>query len=204
MSLDADAVEADLAAYYDEEEGRGDRPVDPQRLAARDAFVASLAPSNRVLELGSGPGRDAAGFVGAGHRYVALDLSFGHCRRCRATGAPVVQASVRRLPVRDGSIDAVWTMSTLMHVPEAAIDGVLAEVRRVLVPGGRLAVGVWGGHDDESWDERPRVRRLFSRRSDDRWRAMLGLVGTIETYEGWSYDGAFDTYQWAVVRRSAT
>ncbi len=205
MSLDPDAVEADLVAYYDGEEDRAERPMDAQRLAARDAFVASLRPASSVLEVGSGPGRDAAGFLDAGHRYVAVDLSFEHCRRCLVTGAPVVRASARRLPVRDASLDAVWTMSTLMHVPEGAIEGVLVELGRVLTPGGRAAIGVWGGADDERTsdkDERTgRPPRLFSRRSDGRWRSMLAAVGTVETFESWSYDGTDFAYQWAVVRR---
>lgn len=207
MSLDPDAVEADLVAYYDDEDDRAGRPMDPQRLAVRDAFVASLAASSRVLEVGAGPGREAPGFLAAGHRYVALDLSFEHCRRCRSTGAPVVRASARRLPVRDASIDAVWTMSTLMHVPEGAIESVLAEVRRVLVPGGRLAVGVWGGADEERTSDQDeatgRPPRLFSRRSDARWRTILAGVGTIETFETWAYDAGDFTYQWAVVRRDS-
>jgi SAM-dependent methyltransferase len=204
--LDPRAVEADLVAYYDGEEGRANNPLDSQRVAAREAFLVTLPASSRVLELGSGPGRDAAGFVGSGHRYVALDLSFEHCRRCRiGTGAPAVRASVRQLPVRDGALDAVWTMSTLMHVPEGATEGVLAEIHRVLAPGGVLAVGVWGGIDDERTNDKDmetgRPPRLFNHRTDERWRPMLEAVGTVETYDVWRYDWGDLTYQWALVRR---
>jgi SAM-dependent methyltransferase len=207
--LDPDAVEADLIAYYDGDEGRADSPLNDDRIAARDAFIAALAPSSRVLELGAGPGRDAVGFLDLGYSYVALDLSFEHCRRChRRTGAAVVRASVRHLPVRTGSFDAVWTMSTLMHVPDSAIDGVLSEVRRVLAPGGVLCAGVWGGADEERTSDTDaqtgRPPRLFSRRSDERWLSMLERVGAIESFERWSYDGTDFAYQLARVRRLAT
>jgi len=205
VTLDPVAVEADLIAYYDGEEHRASRPLDERRVAARSAFVRSLARSSLVLEVGSGPGRDAEGFLDSGLRYVALDLSFQHARRCRATGAPVVQASARHLPVRDSCVDAVWTMSTLMHVPEGAILGVLDEVRRVLAPGGVAAVGVWGGFDDERTNDQDigtgRPPRLFSHRSDGRWLSMLERVGTIEAFETWD-DGGDWTYQWSIVRRT--
>jgi SAM-dependent methyltransferase len=204
VTLDPRAVELDTAAFYDAEgEARASRPLDPRRVAAREELLASLGPSSRVLEVGSGPGRDAVAFVEARHRYAAVDLSFEHARRCGATGAPAVQASVRHLPFPTGAFDAVWTMSTLMHVPDGAIEGALAEIGRVLAPGGVLVAGVWGGADVVEWDERPSGRRLFDRRSDARWRSLLATVGSIEAYESWTYDGAFDAYQWSVVRSAS-
>lgn len=205
--LDPIAVEAELAAYYDNEgDGRLSRPMDSQRLAARERFLESLAagPRRRVLEVGSGPGRDAIAFLEAGHWYVAVDLSIEHARRCRATGASVVLASARRLPFTDASFDALWSMSTLMHVPESAIGSALAELARVLAPGGTAAIGVWGGVDVEAYSpenrEAGRAPRLFSRRSDERWRSMLATLGIVEAFETWGDDAEF-RYQWAVVRR---
>jgi SAM-dependent methyltransferase len=201
MSLDPRTVESDTAAYYDAEGGlRMERPLDERRVAARTRFLATLAPSCRVLEIGSGPGRDAISFVAAGHRYTAVDLSFGHAQRCHSTGAPAAQASVRQLPFATGAFDAVWTMSTLMHVPDAVIEGALGEIRRVLVRDGVLVAGVWGGTDTVEWHERDIGRRLFSLRTDDRWRSMLAGVGTIEAFESWTDDDATDTYQYAIVR----
>lgn len=205
--LDPIAVEAELASYYDREgDLRLSQPVDPQRLAARERFLASLAAVHprRVLEIGSGPGRDAVAFLEAGHRYVAVDLSIEHARRCRATGAAVVLASARVLPFADASFDALWSMSTLMHVPESAIGAALAELARVLAPGGTAAIGVWGGVDVEAHSPEDRAAgrapRLFSRRSDDRWRSMLAALGTVEAFETWGDDAEF-RYQWAVVRK---
>jgi len=90
-------VEAELRAYYDEEgDERLLRPIDSRRMAARDRFMASLSlrGAQCVLEVGSGPGRDAATFIEAGYRHVAVDLSIEHARRCRSTGAQMVLASV--------------------------------------------------------------------------------------------------------------
>lgn len=201
-------VEARLTAYYDTEgEARLSRPLDPRRLSARSRFLSSLEPCGplRVLEIGSGPGRDALSFLQAGHSYVGIDLSIVHARRCRDAGASVLVASVRQLPFPDESFDVVWTMSTLMHVPESAITTALSELRRVLRPGGVAAIGVWGGQDSEEevTDTRhPEGRpRLFARRSDERWRAMLSAHLVLDEFDVWpSEEGEF-SYDWARARR---
>ncbi|HVE93993.1 MAG TPA: class I SAM-dependent methyltransferase [Acidimicrobiales bacterium] len=204
--IDPGQNELALAAYYDQEgDERLTRPIDPRREAARGEFLAALPARGRnsVLEIGSGPGRDAVAFLSAGHRYVAVDISAGHARLCRATGAAVALASARRLPFVTASFDAVWTMSTLMHIPNSAIKTALAEVSRVLVPGGFAAIGVWGGPDVEEHSSQNPGRglpaRLFSRRSDDRWQSLIATIGTIEAFETWGDDDFF--YQYSVVRR---
>jgi SAM-dependent methyltransferase len=202
---DADAVERSLAAYYEQEAGdRAGRPVDPPRAAARDRFVDRVAGDRpRVLEVGVGPGRDAAAFVAAGMPVVGVDLAVEHAGLARAAGAATVVATVRRLPFADAAFGAVWTMSTLMHVPDAAIAGALAELRRVLAPGGLAAIGVWGGPDVEHHIDGDRFGppRFFSRRSAASWRSLLATVGVIEEFEGWDRRAGDWAYQWAVVRR---
>jgi len=206
-NFDAATVEAELSAYYDTEgDERSARPVDPRRAAARESFLASLSGnSRRVLEVGCGPGRDASAFIDAGHEYIAVDLSIEPARRCSRVGGEVALASVRCLPFRPGSFDAIWTMSTLMHVPDSAIESALAEVRRALVVGGVAAIGVWGGPDVESYSDeslKGRPSRLFSRRSAERWRSMLAAIGTVMAFETWGEDADFP-YQLALVRKDA-
>jgi SAM-dependent methyltransferase len=207
MSLDPSAVEAQLIAYYDQEgDVRTRRPIGGERLTARSSFLEELgAAPRRVVEIGSGPGRDASAFREAGHRYTAVELSMEHARRCRQTGANVVRASARQLPFPDGAFDALWSMSVLMHVPNSAIEGALAELARVLEPGAVAGIGVWGGRDTEGTsddDERAgRPPRLFSLRSSGRWRALLASIGSVDTFETFGDDGDFD-YQWAVVRKT--
>lgn len=197
-------VERDLARYYDAEAtDRAGRALDPERVAAREEFVASLHRRGRLLEIGIGPGRDAAWFAAKGVTVFGIDLSIEHARLATSVGAHVAVSSVRHLPFPDGAFDAVWTMSTLMHVPATAIDGALAELRRVLAPGGWMAAGVWGGEDVESLLDGGAygVPRLFSRRSDATWQAMLRRVGELEAFRTWGDDAQPFWYQYAVVRR---
>lgn len=198
------AVERETARYYDLEEGREAFPLDPRRVAVRDRFVdlvRTSRPSGRVLEIGTGPGRDAVAMVEAGLDLIGCDLSAGHAARAAARGLTMIVGSARSIPLATGSIDGLWSMSTLMHVPDAAIEGAMREIGRVVGPGARAAIGVWGGPDVEEFPDEPRrgpsaPRRLFSRRSEARWRSLLTLVGRVDAYEVWDVGASDDAFRY--------
>lgn len=203
-------VERALAAYYDQEAAdRARRALVDERVSARETFIASLPHPNgtRLLEVGTGPGRDAAAFVAQGVATYGIDLSLPQARLAAAEGSRQVVGSVRQLPLRDQSFDVVWSMSVLMHVPNTDIMVALGEVRRVLRPGGVAVIGVWGGHDGESAGAHDHYQppRLFSRRSNERWREMLSAIGVIEDFQVW--DALDDkngwSYQFTRIRRDA-
>jgi SAM-dependent methyltransferase len=201
---DPGAVERDLAAFYNQEEGRADRALDPERVAARAAFIDQVDAGVRVLEIGTGPGRDVAAFVEAGLATIGVDLALKYAGRVAALGAGAANASARALPFAASSFGALWSMSTLMHVPNSAIKSALREVHRVLKPGGVAAIGVWGGRDvEDRSDEDSSVPRLFSRRTDDTWQSLLTIIGPIEHYDTWSpWPEGDGWYQFAIVRAS--
>lgn len=201
---DVPAVERALASYYEQEAStRAEWPLGPQGVEARSRFLARLDASRpRLLEVGIGPGRDSAAFVAERISVVGIDLSIENAQLARSTGADAVVATVRRLPFADRSFGALWTMSTLMHIPNAVIDQSLTELRRVLTPGALAAIGVWGGPDVEHHRDVDVLDppRFFSRRSDERWRSLLSMLGSIEEFETWEQTGDGSWYQWSIVR----
>jgi ubiquinone/menaquinone biosynthesis C-methylase UbiE len=98
---------------------------------------------DRVLEVGAGPGlvtdvlRRRAPSVVAVELDEALASDLG--RRLAGGNVEVVIADASALPLRDGSFSAVACFTMLHHVPNLAMqDRMLAELRRVLRPGGVL------------------------------------------------------------------
>lgn len=200
-----DDLEAALARFYDQESRAGTRRViELGRVARRDEFVALLAAEGRVrvVEVGLGTGLDAAALLGAGLAVAGVDLSDEHVQRCRALGVDAHRASATALPFGDASFDAGWSMSTLLHLPDDEADVALAELVRVVVPGGPVAIGLWGGFDEAGVQDRdPHLpHRWFRFRTDAQVRATLATHGTVERFDTWQPDGDRFTYQWAVLR----
>ena len=115
-------------------------------------FEARLPRESRLLDLGCGPGRDAAWFGARGHSVVGADLSVGQLRVAseQAPEARLVQTDMRSLPFAADTFDGCWCLASMLHVPRADLPGTLAEVRRVLRPGAPLFASVKHGEGNET------------------------------------------------------
>ena len=116
--------------------------------------AAALAPGQRVLDLASGPGllaRDAALRVAPGGTVLATDIAEGMlaegARRCgQYAHAPCFAAAdAEHLCLADTCVDRVLAGLALFVFPHP--ERALAEIRRVLVPGGHIALSVWGARE---------------------------------------------------------
>jgi SAM-dependent methyltransferase len=107
----------------------------------------------RILDAGCGTGNNVAHFRERG-RAVGVDLSEDALRFCRTRGVPAARASVLSLPFGPAAFDLVTSFDVLYHRWVADDRAAVAELARVLAPGGLLLVRVpalkvlWGAHDD--------------------------------------------------------
>lgn len=113
--------------------------LEPVMESALAHLAGALRPGARVLDLGSGGGHVAAAVRACGGETLCLDLDPGVLAdgRRRHPGGACVAADATRLPLADASVDAVFCFSVLQYTDR---DAALAEVRRVLRPGGRVVV----------------------------------------------------------------
>ena len=182
--------EADLAVFYDRHAAAPNiRSHTRHRVECLEWFIRLLKDEHRhsVFELGCGTGDEGLEFVRAGLHYCGVDLSGESVRLARAKGLETSVASGRNLPFPAGSFSAAWTMSTLLHVPNSGIHGVVSELVRVCAAGAPIAVGLWSGGDEARLnpedDEEP--RRFFSRRSDATVLSIFGAHGEVEHFRTW-------------------
>lgn len=190
-----------LRDFYDREVlERTRRPLTAERIHRREAFIRELTrrDSRSVLEVGCEPGRDGAVLTAAGLEYTGVDLSPVAARTCRAQGLDAWEADATALPFTADSFDAVWSMSTLMHLPDEGFVQALDELKRVVRPGGVVEVGVWGDtHDNER--PHPADGRYFRRRTDDRLRGDFERLGAVVAFDTWAWSADGVHYQWARV-----
>ena len=159
-----------------------DRGPPPAHLAE---LVRSLGPVADALDLGAGDGRLAAEI--AAERLVLADTSRVALERARrrlpaATAQPLEPDGP--LPLADSAFDVVVCVHVLSHVRDVQLF--LSEARRVLRPGGRLALAV-PGHGratgaailargfEHAFDPRSPHLRFFTRRSLRRLLDELGF-----------------------------
>jgi len=121
-----------------------------------------IPAGGELLDLGVGGGTR---FVAEHGRATAVDLSFASVRAAAPLYERAVQANALALPLAGGSIDAVVSSFFLEHVPVADKPAVLAELARVVRPGGRLVLIF----DTES--DSPAARWL--RRDAERYHACI-------------------------------
>lgn len=147
------AVAPRWADHADDVDARGAEMT--QRLLA----LADVRPGHRVLELASGPGGAglaAATMTGATGRVVISDVAPEMvaiaAARVRDRGLRNVVTAVLDLEALDqpaATFDSVVCREGLMFAVEPA--QAVAEISRVLRPGGRLAVSVWGPRQLNPW-----------------------------------------------------
>jgi SAM-dependent methyltransferase len=161
-------------------------------------FMHALPTGAHILELGCGAGRDAEALLAQGFEVDATD------------GAPTMTAEAEQRLGRPARImrfdelsavdayDGIWANASLLHVPRAALSGILALVLRALRPGGlhfasykagrsagRDALGRYYNYLD------PNAVKLFYARSG-RWDLL-----SVTDYLGSGYEG--DQEPWIAI-----
>ncbi len=153
----------------------------------------AAAAGERLLEVGCGRGDmwlENADRLPTGAAILLSDASPGMAAEARARvaplGLPVAVADASRLPAGDGSWDVVLANHMLYHLPD--LEAGLAEIARVLRPGGRLFASTNGaGHmrQLDAYRAAPRLSLPFTLESGGEQLARHFARVEIERFPSW-------------------
>jgi ubiquinone/menaquinone biosynthesis C-methylase UbiE len=154
--------------------------LSPRRLQERLALSRELT----VLEIGAGGGYYARPLSALVRRFIALDLQAEMLRRLRAkaVGSRLlsVQGDATHLPLAENSIDVVIAVTVLGEVPSP--EGTIAEVRRLLRPGGVFSVSEhWPDPDFLSFSHVESLCRKGGLRLRTRYGARFNYTANFST-----------------------
>jgi ubiquinone/menaquinone biosynthesis C-methylase UbiE len=140
-----------------------------------EAAAVPIRPAGRILEAGCGTGLVIERLRARGERSLfGIDLSSGMLTVARQQGNNVAQASVTALPFADATFDVAYSFKVLAHVPDIRLA--LAEIARVVAPGGTIVLEFYNRHSlrglrwkvknvfgGESTGQQQRETELFTR-----------------------------------------
>lgn len=172
-----DPVADSVAAYTPHAEAYAADNTDTVS-AQRRRLLSQVPVGAVVLDAGCGPGRDLTRFTDAGLRTVGVDANPAFVRMARSAcpSALVCQGDLRRLPLANASVDAVWACASLVHLPRDQARAALSELVRAAKPGAVVYASVKGS-GDTGWRDTRHGRRWFRRWHTDEIAAEAEDVG---------------------------
>lgn len=161
------------------------RPSYPQAVLERIIERSRVAHGSRVLDLAAGTGKWTRQLLTTGADIHAVEPVEAFRERLRELPITVHPGTAEAIPLEDGAVELV-TVASAFHWFDA--QRALAEIARVLRPGGTLAI-LWNERDQRDPIQRsltellePR-RRNEPRQSDETWRASFATTTSFTPLE---------------------
>jgi SAM-dependent methyltransferase len=128
------------------------------RAVLRALGVAQIVSGAKVLDVGCGTGRWVRRFQALGLKPTGLDATPEMLRLAsrRLSNASLLSAEAHRLPLADQSFDCVTDITVVQHISPELQPMAIAEMLRVLRPGGSLVLmELIRGHDSHIFPRKP-------------------------------------------------
>jgi len=122
-------------------------------------------PVGKILEVGSGGGRDAKELIAFGYEYTGTDISsnFVEVARRKNPGATFLVQSVYDLEFsEDAQFDGFWASAVLLHIPKTKIGKALQRIRKCVKGGGIGFISLKQGEGERLEADSLKNGRFFS------------------------------------------
>lgn len=203
--LSAAIVDETIATYT----GNAARyAADTEKFAVNSTLPGQMdallkATTGPVLDAGAGAGRDAEYMAATGRTVIALDASgtlLTELEWDHAFGRVV--GDVRRIPLADSSVGAIWCSAVLLHLGQRDVRHALRDLARVLRPGGLMQISVKRGRGmrTEPLADSGTLRHFFLYDADQ--LCAMAVAAGLEVVRTWTEDedGSARTLQnWAKI-----
>lgn len=149
-------------------------------------------PKGKIIDIGSGGGRDAKELINHGYDYTGTDVSKGLLAEAKKNnpGATFLFQSVYDFNFPNETFDGFWASAVLLHIPKNRIDEALSSIYRILKPGAIGFISLKKG-SDEKFVEGDHVgiqyKRFFSFFELDEFTEMLKR-NKFEVLESYVFD----------------
>lgn len=148
----------------------------------------------KILDVGCGPGHYAEYFQQKQYDVTCVDISPEMVRLALSRGLTAEVGDIEKLRFPAASFDGVWANAVLLHLPRAQAPAALAEIARVLVPGGVAHISVKEGQK-EGFEERssqPDTKRWFSHLTDEEMRNLVQPTFRVLSFTRTDVEGKFN------------
>lgn len=143
------------------------------------AEFIKLLPGKRVLNLGSGPGRDALLLREAGLDVLCVDASAEMVRRTQDLGFESTSSDITALDYPNDEFDGIWAYTSLLHVPTDKMITLLHRTRSWLRIHGVLLIGMIEGEfqGEITQDNMPNMKRYFKYYQESELIELISQAG---------------------------
>ena len=100
----------------------------------------------KILDLGSGPGRDSLIFKKNGFEPTCIDISTKMIELCKEKGLKAYEMDMENLKLDDNYFDGIWAYTSFLHIPKNKFDKILQNTTNLLKEKGIFYIGMKKGY----------------------------------------------------------
>jgi SAM-dependent methyltransferase len=202
-------MDSATTAFYTQYAENGAIRAEAQASAISTYFELAFDGGSKVLDIGSGSGRDLALLRQKGFDAYGIEPN-DSMRAFAVQNHPELKARLKpgSLPLPGnpfgGQFDGIVCSAVLMHIPEAQLPGSLESMRKVLKPDGRVLFSLPSMRPDLLEDDRDRDGRFFRNHSPALIGAILKAFGFSRIALDSQASSVFPDIRWTIFLYGST